>query len=341
MRCDAFYEKGLALPLMRFGAIAAVYTLAVIAVVAFDSLWVTAAGGVVAALCACRLFIIAHDACHGSFTGNRIVNAVVGRLAFLPAWHNFSLWTYFHNGVHHQFTNLAGRDYVWVPLSWQEFSRLPRWRRLAERLFRHPTTLGFPLYYIARLWAPKLILPFSRMPRHVRRRSLGDLALPLAYPALLTIAVLLAHLREAEVDALGLSLDLAAAVVMPFVAVSWAIGFVVYFNHTHPRIPWFRDERAWRRAFHQFEGATMLRASGVWQWLIPGPIMNHTAHHYDPRIPVGKLAAAHAFIARQRNRPNHVWYWTPRKHWMVMRRCALFDYETGQWQAFPKPRRQA
>ena len=122
--------------------------------------------------------------------------------------------------------------------------------------------------------------------------------------------------------------------------VSWAIGFVVYFNHTHPRIPWFRDAGAWQREFHQFEGATMLRARGIWHWLIPGAIMNHTAHHHDPRIPVGRLEAAHAFIARQRNRPNHAWFWTPRKHWMVMRRCALFDYEAGRWRAFPRGRNQ-
>ena len=336
MRCDAFYEKGLIKPLTRFGAVMLVYALAVAAVLVFDIIWVTLAGGLTAALAACRLFIIAHDACHGSFTQNRLVNAIVGRLAFLPGLHNFSLWAYFHNGVHHRYTNLAGRDYVWVPLSWQEFPHLPRWRRLAERVFRHPTTLGFPLYYITRLWAPKLFLPFGRMPRHVRRRGFSDVALPLAFPILLTAGVLYAHLSDVEVNMLDLSLDLAATVVVPFVIVSWAIGFVVYFNHTHPQIPWFRDAGRWRRDFHQFEGATMLRAKGIWHWLIPGAIMNHTAHHFDPRIPVGKLATAHDYIAAKRNRPNQVWFWSPRKQWAVMRRCALFDYDEGEWQPFPR-----
>jgi omega-6 fatty acid desaturase (delta-12 desaturase) len=234
MRCEAFYEKGFTKPLARFVIFAALYALSVFAIVQVHSIWVTVAGATVAAICACRVFVIAHDACHGSFTRSRVINAVVGRLAFLPAWHNFSLWTYFHNGVHHQFTNLAGRDYVWVPLSWQDFSDLPRWRRLVERVFRHHSTLGFPAYYITRLWAPKLILPLAEMPRHVRLRGLLDLVLPLSFPALLTAVVFLAHFSDARLDALDLSFDLLGVVVVPFVVVSWAIGFVVYFNHTHP-----------------------------------------------------------------------------------------------------------
>ena len=50
---------------------------------------------------------------------------------------------------------------------------------------------------------------------------------------------------------------------------------------------------------------------------------------------------AHDFIARQRNRPSHAWFRSLRKHWTVMRRCALFDYEGGRWRAFPKSCRRA
>ncbi|MGY9055970.1 MAG: hypothetical protein ACKVGZ_10285, partial [Alphaproteobacteria bacterium] len=83
--------------------------------------------------------------------------------------------------------------------------------------------------------------------------------------------------------------------------VSWATCFVVYFNHTHPNIPWYQNAADWRREFNQFEGATMLRSAGIWQWLVPGAIMNHTAHQYDPRIPVGNLEAAHHHIVRDQS----------------------------------------
>src|SRR5262245_29777285 len=64
-----------------------------------------------------RLFVIGHDACHGSFTRYDWLNKVIGRIAFLPSLTPFSLWDVGHNVAHHGFTNLKGRDQVWVPMS--------------------------------------------------------------------------------------------------------------------------------------------------------------------------------------------------------------------------------
>ncbi len=55
---------------------------------------------------------------------------------------------------------------------------------------------------------------------HVRRRGLLGLVLPLSFRALLTAVVLLAHFSGARLDALDLSFDLLAVVVVPFVVVS-------------------------------------------------------------------------------------------------------------------------
>lgn len=73
-----------------------------------------------------RLFLIGHDACHGSFFGSARLNAVCGRIAFLPSMTAFSLWEVGHNTAHHGFNNLKGRDQVWAPFSKAEFDRLPR-----------------------------------------------------------------------------------------------------------------------------------------------------------------------------------------------------------------------
>jgi hypothetical protein len=48
------------------------------------------------------LFVIGHDACHQSYTSSRFLNHVVGRIAFLPALHSFSLWDREHNHRHHR-----------------------------------------------------------------------------------------------------------------------------------------------------------------------------------------------------------------------------------------------
>ena len=69
----------------------------------------------VAALWIARLFVIGHDACHGSYTPNKTLNGWIGRIAFLPSLTPYSLWEVGHNLAHHGFTNLKGRDYVWTP----------------------------------------------------------------------------------------------------------------------------------------------------------------------------------------------------------------------------------
>src|SRR5204863_9541889 len=61
------------------------------------------------------LFVVGHDACHGSFTPSRRLNGWIGRLAFLPSLTPFAGWEIGHNQTHHVYTNLKGRDYVWAP----------------------------------------------------------------------------------------------------------------------------------------------------------------------------------------------------------------------------------
>jgi omega-6 fatty acid desaturase (delta-12 desaturase) len=81
------------------------------------------------------LFVIAHDACHGSLTPIQWLNKLVGRIGFLASFHPYAAWEWTHNAKHHGFTNVRGEDIVYVPFSPDEFARLPLWRRYAERLF--------------------------------------------------------------------------------------------------------------------------------------------------------------------------------------------------------------
>src|SRR5881227_3524628 len=46
------------------------------------------------------LFVVGHDACHGSFTSRRWLNVAIGRLAFLPTMTPYSLWELSHNLTH-------------------------------------------------------------------------------------------------------------------------------------------------------------------------------------------------------------------------------------------------
>ena len=119
------------------------------------------------ALATSRLFIIGHDACHLSLTPSRNLNRVIGRLCFLPSYTPYSLWEVGHNVAHHGYNNLRGHDYVWEPMSPQQYAAYPRWRRALERFYRGGA--GFWLYYMIELWWKRLYFP-SRKYAPVRRR---------------------------------------------------------------------------------------------------------------------------------------------------------------------------
>src|SRR5581483_11438447 len=104
-----------------------------------------------------RLFVLGHDACHGALFPARFLNRVVGRMLFLTSLTPYTLWEFGHNSVHHGFSNLKSRDYVWTPFSPEEWRALPRTRRALERLYRTP--LGLGIYYGFEIWWKRLYFP--------------------------------------------------------------------------------------------------------------------------------------------------------------------------------------
>src|SRR6478736_4159115 len=122
----------------------------------FNAWWAKALMVVPASIAIARLFVIGHDACHGSYTRYDWLNKLCGRIAFLPSLTPFSLWDVAHNG----FTNLKGRDQVWVPMSLEEWQAASKFRRLLERIYR--SGFGQGLYYTIEMWWKKLILPSKK-----------------------------------------------------------------------------------------------------------------------------------------------------------------------------------
>ena len=108
---QSYRVRWMALPLLLFAGLFMLWLateLAILAAPVWLALPLTLAGGIVIGM----LFIVGHDAGHNSFTRNRLVNQIVGRIAFLPSAHAFSLWDLSHNRTHHRYNNIAGIDYV-------------------------------------------------------------------------------------------------------------------------------------------------------------------------------------------------------------------------------------
>ncbi len=298
-----------------------------VTVVVADATLVKALAGLVAGFMIGRLFIIGHDACHQSFTPHRRLNRWIGRIAFLPSLTPYSLWDVGHNVVHHGFTNLKGRDFVWQPLTVDEFARLSPTRRWLERIYR--SGWGPGLYYFIEMWWLRMFFPSRRQMPARRGIFIADSLLALC-AALVWVAGLAAAAAATGQSALLL---VTLGFVLPFVFWNFMIGFVVYVHHTHTAVQWHEDKAEWS-ASDPFVSTTVhlsfpLRLGG---WM--HHIMEHTAHHVDMSIPLYRLKAAQGVL--ERALPGRIiiqrfsWRW----YFDTARRCKLYDLGQKKWLDF-------
>jgi omega-6 fatty acid desaturase (delta-12 desaturase) len=271
------------------------------------------------------LFIIGHDACHNAFTASTRLNQLIGRLAFLPALHSFSLWDLAHNRTHHRFNNIRGVDYVWEPMTQEGYHEAPWWRRTTYRFCRTPVGVGF--YYLSHIWAPRLLLPFPAFIERMRPVYALDSALVLTF--------LLVQLGS--VVALGGLLDKApwesvlVGVAIPFLIWNGFMSFVIFLHHTHPAVKWYASSAAWtsdRGALHGTVGVSFPWPFGP---LVLG-IMEHNAHHLAPGVPLYNLSRMQRALEEQEKLVT--WRFSWRAYARVCRRCKLYDYDAGRWVAF-------
>ncbi len=118
------------------------------------------------------LFLIGHDSGHSAFVPGRTMNRWITRLVFLPCLHSRSQWDVVHNRTHHRYTNLKGYDYVWAPMSKEEYDNASLPRRLLERTYR--SLFGPLIYYWFEFWIPKLVLPVTKQMRAEWKKHLPD-----------------------------------------------------------------------------------------------------------------------------------------------------------------------
>jgi omega-6 fatty acid desaturase (delta-12 desaturase) len=274
-----------------------------------------------------RLFLIGHDACHGSFFRHRTLNQLLGRLAFLPSLTAFSLWDVGHNLAHHGFNNLKGRDQVWTPFSKTEFDSLPGHRRVLEHVYR--SGIGCGAYYLLELWWKKLYFP--------SRREIGSARLEYRLDSLLvTVGALLwlgAVARVALTTGQSFVLLAVVAVIAPFLLWNTIMGFVVFLHHTHPQIAWFQRRQEWRRRRAYVMATANVRLPLGLDRLLHN-IMEHHAHHLNTRIPMWRLRAAQRLL-RERNAGQIQSYRLGWKNYRdSVRCCKLYDFASHSWLDF-------
>ena len=295
--------------------------------VASDLVAIKILAGCVSGLLIGLLFVVGHDACHGSFTPKPRLNRLIGMVAFIPSAHAFSLWALGHNRIHHRYTNLKEIDYVWRPFSKPEFDALPMHRRILERIYR--SISGHGLYYAYEIWWKKMLFPnVSEVPER-RREYTADSLLAVMGNLLVVASILLLAKHYHH----GWLSSLLVAWLLPFVVWNWLMGFMIYQHHTHPSVAWFDNTEDWEYWESQIECTTHIKFPRIFNFILHN-IMEHPAHHAFTAIPLYKLSRAQERLEQHLSARMTVVRWTPRDYFRTVTDCKLYDYQTHRWLDF-------
>lgn len=275
-----------------------------------------------------RLFIIGHDACHQSLTPHRKLNHWLGRIAFLPSLTPYSLWEVGHNVVHHGYTNLKGFDFVWAPLTKNEFKALSFSNRWLYRIYRSGWAPG--LYYLVEIWWKRMFFPNKKHMPTRRAIFYKDCSIT-AGAGVLWLASLLLIAQASEQS---IALTLLMGFFIPFLFWVWMIGFVVYVHHTHQSVVWHHDKTQWANT-QPFVSTTVHLTFPLKVGALLHHIMEHTAHHVDMSVPLYNLKAAQTKL-EQMLPVNRIVVQPFSFRWYreTAKRCKLYDFEQQKWQPF-------
>jgi acyl-lipid omega-6 desaturase (Delta-12 desaturase) len=272
------------------------------------------------------LFINGHDACHGILLPKRWMNRLTGRLCLLPALHPYTAWTHNHNGLHHAFTNLKEKDPGFPPLDLPEYRALSWLGRLHYRCCR--TWWGLGLLYLTEMWWKWEVMPSAeRAPRNPRAYRLDRLLVAVFAVAWIGGLIAAGYLFDENPIVL-----VATGFVLPQFVWNWLIGFIILQQHTHPKVAWYSELDFPAPSYYmmQIEATPHLTFPAPFRFLMRN-VMEHTAHHADPSVPLYRLAEAQKELEREYRRDIVRVIWTPGLFLRTLRVCRLYDYAGHRW----------
>jgi omega-6 fatty acid desaturase (delta-12 desaturase) len=317
------YERSTARGLGLLARDLAFYGLVVLGLLSTDNPLLLVPLWILSGLVVSALFVLGHDAAHGALFDSKRLNAFVGRLTMLPSLHATEVWIFGHNRVHHGHTLRQGMDFVWHPLTVDEYRDLSPLARLRHRFEWGP--LGAGVYYFREVWWNKMVQfkPSQRWAAPMRRDKL--IVAAFALTALITLVA-----AGGPVSGLWM---FTKVIVVPFLVFCYSIGWVVHVHHIHPDIRWW-PRKEWNRFRGQVEGTTVLWGPPGWDLFFHW-IMVHLPHHVDMQIPCYRLpeaarAIAEAYPDEVDERPIRL-----RDYLRSVRACKLHDFETGTWHTYP------
>jgi omega-6 fatty acid desaturase (delta-12 desaturase) len=302
----------------------AIYGVIVFALLATNTWWLLLPLWALAGLSVAGLFVLGHDAAHGSLFASKHLNRWVARVAFLPAAHVREAWDLGHNRIHHGHTVQQGMDFVWHPVTVEEYQAMSRFERLRHRV--EWSWFGAGLYYGRQVWWHKIMrfTPPRKWAERIRRDRVQVIA------ALVLVGAGLAALGWVQHGGvLGALWTFVKVALIPWALFTWLIGFTVYVHHIDEDIRWY-PRRVWSRFKGQMEGTTNLRSPRFMAVFFHN-IFVHVPHHVDMRIPFYELPRAARAIRDAYPETVHERRFSLRRYLRTTRTCKLYDFERGVW----------
>ena len=238
------------------------------------SYWLTLAISVPAAGFLVRLFAIQHDCGHYSFFRRRLTNDWVGRALGVLTLTPYDVWRHSH-AIHHATSgNLCKRGIGDIDtLTVREYQALPRFRRLAYRLYRNPLVMfGIGPAYLFFL-QNRLPIGLMRSGWRYWSSALGTNA------AIAAVAGLVIY---------GVGLVPFLLVHIPMTLLAASIGvWLFYVQHQFEEAFWAEDSE-WQLHDAALYGSSHYDLPAVLCWLTAN-IGVHHVHHLCSRIPSYRL----------------------------------------------------
>ena len=238
------------------------------------SYWLTLAISVPAAAFLVRLFLIQHDCGHGAFFRRRAINDWVGRILGVVTLTPYDVWRRDHATHHATSGNLDKRGVGDIDtLTVKEYLALPRRRRIAYRIYRHPLIMfgiGPAFHFLLR---NRLPLGFTRAGRRFWISAMGTNA-----TIALTAGIMIYFLGAGPF----------LLVQLPMTLLASSIGvWLFYVQHQFEDTFW-DESSAWKSQDAALYGSSYYDLPGALRWLTAN-IGVHHVHHLSSRIPYYRL----------------------------------------------------
>jgi omega-6 fatty acid desaturase (delta-12 desaturase) len=254
-------------------------------------------------------FVIGHDCAHKSFATNKLLEDIVGTLAFLPLIYPYEPWRFKHDR-HHAKTNMLEEDTAWHPVVREEWNNAPKSMQVLLEYSMGPlrpwASIGHWLVWHFDL---KKYRP-SEIPRVKVSLAAVFAFMAVGWPLIIYYTGIAGWFKFW---------------LMPWLGYHFWMSTFTMVHHTAPHIP-FKDSKDWNAAAAQL-GGTVHCDYPKWVEVLCHDISVHIPHHISQKIPSYNLRLAHESLVKNWGKYLNITTWNWRLMKTIMTECHFYDEE--------------